>query len=144
MLHYSEEKVEFKPSTLETAPQPWMKALFTCNHPRLREVEQFVKSLSYEGFYFVFSGERYFEILPTNVTKGTSLKRLADFLKIKHNNTVAIGDFYNDLNLIQLAGIGAAVKEAPDDVKAVADIVVGSCEGGAVADLIEYLEDKYK
>ena len=39
--------------------------------------------------------------------------------------------------------MGAAPAGAPSEIKEQADIVVGSCEDGAVADFIEYIEEKY-
>ena len=53
---------------------------------------------------------------------------------------VAIGDFYNDLEMIRTADIGVAVANAPDDIKAQADMVVCSVLEGATADLVSKLE----
>ena len=55
---------------------------------------------------------------------------------------VAIGDFYNDLEMIKDADIGVAVAAAPDQVKAVADLVVCDVHQGAMAQLIHHLEER--
>ncbi|NLA86727.1 MAG: HAD hydrolase family protein, partial [Clostridiales bacterium] len=57
---------------------------------------------------------------------------------------MAIGDYYNDLELIETAAVGAVPAGAPDDLKQCADLVVCSCENGAVADFIEYIEATYQ
>jgi len=56
---------------------------------------------------------------------------------------VAIGDYYNDLEMLGLAGISAAPSDAPEDIKAAADLIVGPCAKGALADLVEHLEERY-
>jgi hydroxymethylpyrimidine pyrophosphatase-like HAD family hydrolase len=82
----------------------------------------------------------YYEALPDGVSKGTALLRLADMLNIAHENTVGIGDYFNDLTLVSMAGLGATVFGAPKELVDVAQFVTGPCKDGAVADLIEYLE----
>ena len=61
---------------------------------------------------------------------------------IKDGCCYAIGDYYNDLEMIQTADIGAALVDSPDEVKAVATVVVGSVQNGAVADFIDYLTER--
>ena len=45
--------------------------------------------------------------------------------------------------LLKAAGFAVTVAEAPQEIKALCDLVVGPCMDGAVADLIEYLEERY-
>jgi hydroxymethylpyrimidine pyrophosphatase-like HAD family hydrolase len=72
-----------------------------------------------------------------------ALQVLADMTGISPDRIMSIGDYYNDMAMLAVSAIGASPAGAPDDVKAVADVIVGSCEGGAVADFIEYLEDRF-
>ncbi|MCL2034037.1 MAG: HAD family hydrolase, partial [Oscillospiraceae bacterium] len=58
----------------------------------------------------------------------------------KRERIAAIGDYYNDLEMLEYAGVGATVEEALDEIKGACDFVAGKCEDGAVADFIEYLE----
>ena len=62
------------------------------------------------------------------VDKGVGLKRLADFLEVPIEQTMAIGDTENDLAIIKAAGIGVAMGNAKDDVKAAADYVTASVD----------------
>ena len=54
----------------------------------------------------------------------------------------AIGDYYNDLEMIKIADVGAALAESPDEVKAVAKKVVCEAKNGAVAEFIDYLTER--
>ncbi len=92
----------------------------------------------------VIDGRRryYFEHVPKNVSKATTLKILCEKLNIKKGRCFAIGDYYNDLEMIKIADIGAALTDSPDEVKAVADTVVCDAKNGAVADFIDYLTER--
>jgi Cof subfamily protein (haloacid dehalogenase superfamily) len=77
------------------------------------------------------------EILPPNVSKGGALKSLLKDLSIKPEEVMAIGDAENDLEMIQLVGIGVAVDNAVDKLKEAADYVVASNDEDGVAEAIE-------
>lgn len=137
--HIINEGFKHSITTVDKAPENWQKILFACSHDYLVEVDKFIKTLSHEGCEVVFSNEMYYEILPTGVSKGTALKRLASMIG-SIEKIVGIGDYYNDESLIEMADLGVATKGAPDDLKAKAGFVTGLCEDGAIADIIEYLE----
>lgn len=77
------------------------------------------------------------EVLPPNGSKGTALKSVLRSLGISAENTLAIGDAENDLEMLQLAGVGVAMGNANDHLKAVADHVVGTNREDGVAEAIE-------
>lgn len=92
---------------------------------------------------YAFGIERhYHEQMPKGINKASGIKKLCEMFGIKKGGYFAIGDFYNDLEMIKAADIGAVVEEAPDDIKAMADVVVGKAADGAVADFIEYLTQR--
>ena len=62
----------------------------------------------------------YLDIVPKNTSKGKALEILADYLKIDKNEILAIGDNLNDLDMVQDAGVGIAVKNAYNELKKVA------------------------
>ncbi len=76
------------------------------------------------------------EILPANTSKGTTLKAHLETLGIKPEHVMAIGDSTNDVEMLQLAGLGVAVGNANDKLKAVADVVVASSDEHGVAEAI--------
>lgn len=71
----------------------------------------------------VRSGEHFIDVMKVGTTKGKALKMLADHLQLQAENVLAIGNYYNDLEMLQYAGLGIAMDNSPDDLKAIADEV---------------------
>lgn len=65
----------------------------------------------------------YLEISPKNVDKAYGLKYLLQAIGIPRERMVCCGDSYNDLRMLQYAGVGVAMKNAPEGVKTVANFV---------------------
>lgn len=82
----------------------------------------------------------YLEQLPKGVSKATALNELCRIYNISEDKLFAIGDYYNDLEMIEMAKIGATTIDAPDDIKAKAEYITCNCADGAVADFIDYLD----
>ena len=79
------------------------------------------------------------ECSATGVTKGTGLLRLCEYLGVEPEETIAVGDADNDLNILETAGLAIAVGNANEHVKAVAAVVVNDCDHDGCAEAI----DKY-
>lgn len=141
--HIVNENFKYTAADINDVPSGWQKFLFAGENARLKEIEKYVSKKNHKGMSFVFSNFMYFEVLPEGVSKGTTLKILANLLGIEKSNIVSIGDFYNDLTLVSMAGFGATVKGAPEELCKEAKFISGPCENGAVADLIEYIEKQH-
>ena len=91
--------------------------------------------------YLTTSVATFFEATNPLVNKGTGVRYLAEeLLKISAANVMTIGDNFNDLEMLEYAGIGVAMGNAPDEVKAVASWVAPSVESdGAAAAIEEFL-----
>lgn len=87
----------------------------------------------------VVSEPTYVELLPAGADKGAALTWLAARFGVALDEVAAVGDNPNDIPMLMVAGLGAAVYDGHPDVRGAADIVVGRCQEGAVADLVEYL-----
>jgi Cof subfamily protein (haloacid dehalogenase superfamily) len=74
----------------------------------------------------VCGGYNNLEFTKAGVTKGEALLQLADLLSVKQEETMAIGDTENDLSILQAAGIGVAMGNAPVEIQAIADYVTAS------------------
>ena len=85
------------------------------------------------------SVSRNVEINHENAHKGAALIALASHLGLDRSQVMAFGDGLNDISMIREAGIGVAMENAVEEVKAVADLITGSCEESGVADVIEQL-----
>lgn len=78
----------------------------------------------------------YYEIMPANISKGTSLVDIAKFYNIAHEDIIAFGDEMNDYSMIEMAGVGVAMGNAVDEIKEVADYVTLSNNDDGIADYI--------
>ncbi|MDI9520302.1 MAG: Cof-type HAD-IIB family hydrolase [Bacillota bacterium] len=76
------------------------------------------------------------EVMPRNANKGLGLKVLADILGIDMENTMALGDQMNDLQMIEEAGLGIAMANATERVKSSADAVTDHCNDDGVGKAI--------
>ena len=68
-------------------------------------------------------GTYVLEVIPKNVDKTFGLKHLLKILDIKNNEMVCCGDSFNDIRMIQYAGVGVAMKNGQEKLKAVANYV---------------------
>lgn len=84
----------------------------------------------------------YLEQVPLNVSKQAAIEELCKILNIENGKRFAIGDYYNDVKMLENADISATTSESPDEIKNISDFVGGSCKDGAVADFIDYLTEK--
>ncbi|WRS28116.1 Cof-type HAD-IIB family hydrolase [Oscillospiraceae bacterium MB08-C2-2] len=125
---------------LDKIPLPWRKGLFFIDESQFDAFYEHVNNGNYPGVRFVATNYRLQEMLPEGCSKATALTELVKMENVPLQNLVCIGDFYNDMEMIKLAGIGVTLKDSPQDLKDAADLVVGTCQDGALADLVEYLE----
>lgn len=83
------------------------------------------------------SRRNYCEIVHASVSKWTALQSLMQQWQIEPEEVMAIGDQENDLSMIIGAGVGIAMGNAPDHVKARANYVTGTVDEDGVAQAIE-------
>jgi Cof subfamily protein (haloacid dehalogenase superfamily) len=72
------------------------------------------------------SKPHFVEFNPPEATKGNALRRCAELLDFRLEDTLAFGDSLNDLSMLQAAGLGCAVANAREDVLARVKTVCGS------------------
>ncbi|MBD2529029.1 HAD family phosphatase [Nostoc flagelliforme FACHB-838] len=86
--------------------------------------------------YLTTSVATFFEATNASVNKGTAVRYLAEeLLGLELANVMAIGDNFNDVEMLEYAGLGIAMGNAPEGVQAIAQWVAPSVEedGAAVA-----------
>jgi Cof subfamily protein (haloacid dehalogenase superfamily) len=89
------------------------------------------------GFASMVRSEKdYLEFLPTGVSKGLGLSVLAGSLGIGAAETAALGDYWNDLEMIEWAGFSGAMSGAPEELQLKADVTVSSNDQGGAAEFI--------
>lgn len=100
------------------------------------EVKQYL--LSNPAVTTVSGGYNNLEFTASGVDKGVGLQQMAKLLNIPVENTMAIGDTENDIAIIKAAGIGVAMGNATDDVKAIASYITSSNTEDGVANAIRH------
>ena len=81
----------------------------------------------------------YYHVLARDVDKGKGLRAAAEMMGIEHSIIVAIGDSEVDMELLQGAGFGVAVRDASDDLKGIADLVTEGENGEGFCEAVESL-----
>lgn len=139
--HLSYEKVDYIETTFDKVSNlPWQKVLFEDTLEKIEIVREFARANCPDDVRLMDTSTKFMELSTTFIDKGTSILKLADMLDIPHSNVCAIGNYYNDLEMIEAAGIGACVFDSPDDVKAHADyITTKTCDEGALAEFVDYI-----
>lgn len=80
---------------------------------------------------------QYLDISPFDVSKGKALEFLGQYLELNKDDILSIGDNINDIDMFRASGIGAAVGNAYDEVKQVANYVTdNSVENAGFAEAI--------
>jgi Cof subfamily protein (haloacid dehalogenase superfamily) len=87
----------------------------------------------------VRSEPEYMEYFSTHADKGTGLAAVAALLGIPQERVAAIGDYFNDIPMLRWAGLSAAVGNAPEEVKAEADVTVAPYDCGGFAEFVRVL-----
>jgi Cof subfamily protein (haloacid dehalogenase superfamily) len=83
------------------------------------------------------SDPRFMEIMDVNSSKARALEALAESFGIKREEVIALGDGFNDIPMLEWAGLGIAMENACDRVKAAADEITASNEEDGVALVLE-------
>ncbi len=107
------------------------------------QIPKLPKQLS-EDFEVFKSREIILEVMPKGVHKAEGLKLLSDYLGIDQSQVMAMGDEENDLTMLEWAGLGVAMANGVDKVKAVADAVTTKTneESGVAEAIHNYILEK--
>lgn len=79
------------------------------------------------------------DILKGGVSKAKALAVLSEKLNIKPEEIIAVGDNINDIEMIEYAGLGVAMGNAPDEVKSKANYVTDTNNNDGLAKFLESL-----
>lgn len=91
----------------------------------------------YENYTVVKSAPFFLEFLNKKVDKWNSIKTLGAYLGITEDEIICMGDAGNDLGMVKNAGLGIAMDNAFDEVKAVAKYITKNNNDAGVAYAIE-------
>ncbi len=109
------------------------KILIAGNESDIALIEQKLLD-KYTGKLNMYKSQpRYLEVMSIDASKKKAIQFLLKKYKIKASESIAIGDNYNDKEMIEFAGTGIVMGNAPDDIKAVADYVTDTNNNDGVA-----------
>lgn len=124
-------------SFLEEIRTPRPKVLIVGNSNKLALLEKKMQQ-DLEGQLNVYRSEPFLlELLPLGIDKATGLRKLISQIGICREEIIACGDGYNDLSMIEFAGMGVAMENAQEVVKKEANYITASNEEDGVALAIE-------
>lgn len=130
-----EDSIEFLRDT------PIAKVIFqNIDHLYLVEISEEMKELT-EGVVSVsFSSGRYMEMNRYGVNKGDTMLKLGEMLGVKQEEIIAVGDNYNDMSMLKVAGLSVAAGNAVQGIK---DICHYVCENDNNQGVIEEVIRKF-
>lgn len=79
----------------------------------------------------------WLDIMPKGVSKAKGLEVVCGLVGVDVTDVLAVGDGHNDTDMLEWAGLGVAMGQAPDDVKAAADEVCGDVTDDGAAALLD-------
>lgn len=137
--------IKIVPIFVNEVNEPVVKCLMVGPPEQLKEVEKKLQVELEEEFSIMRSKPYFLEFTEKGVTKGTSLNQLIQACGIKREEVIAIGDSYNDMSMIEFAGFGVAMGNAPDDIKEIANFVTDTNMNDGVAKVVEeYILSAYQ
>lgn len=115
---------------------PVNKCLLTGDGDYLAEVE--VKMQKQFGKYLgIYRSEPFFlEVVPQNIDKAHSLLKLLSSIGMTAEEMICCGDGFNDISMIECAGLGVAMENAQELVKASADYITKSNDEDGILHVI--------
>lgn len=145
-LFVSADKLDHKHiRNIEDVPKEnWGKVIFSGIPMHITKVRKHFTSMTDPDLTLMSSSIASFEILAKDTHKGTAVMKLAEILGIEKQHVGAIGDYFNDYDMLKSVGVPACCGQAPKGLKDISEFVACHCNNGAVADFLEYIENKEK
>lgn len=116
-----------------------IKAILIDERVVLKGLERELKEILGDSVYYTYSQEKYLEILNKDVNKGLTLKNVLKQKGIDMSQCVAFGDAENDLEMLQLVGMGVAMGNAHDFLKEKVSHVADTNDNNGVEKFLKVL-----
>ena len=92
----------------------------------------------FRGYLNIYCSDPFFlEIMPQNIDKAFSLQKLLNSIGLTADEMICCGDGYNDVTMIEYAGLGVAMQNAQPLVREKADYITKSNDEDGVLYVIE-------
>lgn len=133
---------EYVKSVDEVPDEGWMKVIFWSNPIIISKLQHLIHRENKENeaeANFMMSSALSLEMLQQGTHKGVGIMKLADMLGIDKSHVAAIGDYYNDYDMLKTVGLPACAGQAPSAIHKICKFEACHCNKGCVADLLEYI-----
>ena len=138
-MHFDKAKHEKVKSIDDVPKDGWMKVIFWSNPITINRLRDLVDKMPNPDANFMSSSLWSFEMLQKGTHKGVGIMKLADMLGIEKSHVAAIGDYYNDWEMLETVGLPACAGQAPKPIHKICKFEACHCNDGCVADLLEYI-----
>jgi len=116
-----------------------VKILMSAQPEQIHGIQQEIARWLPENLTVVQTAAFYLEIIPAVINKGQGIRDICGVLGIDTENVIAFGDAENDIPMLRTAGMGVAMGNAAEPVKAAADMVTLSNNEDGIAAALEKL-----
>ncbi|MBO5494811.1 MAG: HAD-IIB family hydrolase [Eubacterium sp.] len=138
-MHFDKANYEYVRSVDDIPEDGWMKVIFWSNPFTIIKLENLINKMENPNANFMRSSVLTLEMLQKDTHKGVGIMKLADMLKIEKSHVAAIGDYYNDWDMLKTVGLPACAGQAPSAIHKICKVEACHCNKGCVADLLEYI-----
>lgn len=116
------------------------KLLVIAEEPQLERLQAELAPVYRGKVHIVQSKPHFLEFSHIDATKGAALAYLARYFGVQREEIMAVGDSYNDIEMLEYAGVGVAVANAREEVKLIANYVTAQpFEEGVIEALERYV-----
>lgn len=127
-------------SVEELIAQPVSRVIIRAPEHSAEEFGAIVHSLGLTGTSYYIGYSAWVDLAPEGVSKASGLEFVCTRLGIEAADVLAVGDGHNDYEMLEWAGRGVAMGQAPERVKAISDAVTGTVEqDGLATELKRYI-----
>jgi HAD superfamily hydrolase (TIGR01484 family) len=124
----------------ELVAHPVSRVIIRAPEHTAEEFGVIVHELGLTGTSYYIGYSAWVDLAPEGVSKASGLEYVCARLGIEASDVLAVGDGHNDYEMLEWAGRGVAMGQAPDRVQRIADHVTGTIEeDGLAQELQRYL-----
>lgn len=134
------DKSHYQVTHIDNVPEEgWMKVIFWSNPLTINELQKYIDKNENPDANFMASSLWSLEMLQKDTHKGTGIMWLANQIGIERSHIAAIGDYYNDWDMLKTVGLPACAGQAPKPIHEICKYEACHCNHGCVGDLLEYI-----
>lgn len=134
------DKSHYQVTHIDNVPEEgWMKVIFWSNPLTISELQKYIDKTENPDANFMASSLWSLEMLQKDTHKGVGIMWLAEKLGIERSHVAAIGDYYNDWDMLKTVGLPACAGQAPKPIHEICKYEACHCNRGCVGDLLEYI-----